>query len=506
MNNLNIFKSMMNIRNNDIYFIVILIIISVLFHFPFVLDGLGEADSARIAVSVIDRLEHGDNGAFVNLYFIDTVPLYCYYLSRLMVLFNNNYNLLPLIMNYTNSIVATLFIIPAYMFVRRLYGSRMVAFYSILVFLFTPSFFQASIYGFPHLIALFFFIISIYFYLNWIDNLKSSNYLHLTLSSIFLVIAFLFKSDVVLGCGVFPGLLVLRRLKEKRIVVASLFFLFFSLMIFFLLRKLILGSIEGTTTSVSGFYNWYEIFFIKSDFFKYFINHQIRPIVLGFGIVTSVLGLVIFTIYIVRKRFINLILLISWSIVPIIFWIFIHGNSARHNLIALLPIIILIIDFLYEKFSKFIVFLALLIIAGNYVAISVSSSTSFPSGNLLKSAVLLQEKANKYHEIGRKISAIDKPKIAVLGYYQNPWIIFEIIKNSDDYSAKRLAGRENFVININQVNSSKTYKIFYCPSDGFTKNRIDTILSNYSLKEYLIITVIGYSNWINEKGYLAMDL
>src|SRR4030067_1225096 len=101
-------------RENTFLYLSILSGISVISHFPFVLTGFGEPDSARIAAVVIDRISNGHGGPLANIYFTDTIPLYVLYLSLFIKLLNYNYSYLPAIMNYTNAIFATLTIIPAY--------------------------------------------------------------------------------------------------------------------------------------------------------------------------------------------------------------------------------------------------------------------------------------------------------------------------------------------------------------------------------------------------------
>ena len=90
-------------RKNLLY-LLILLIVSIVSHFPFILKGFGEPDSARIAVSIIDRIKHGHDGALANLYFIDVIPLYALFLTWIIQLLDHHYVLLPVIMNYTNAI------------------------------------------------------------------------------------------------------------------------------------------------------------------------------------------------------------------------------------------------------------------------------------------------------------------------------------------------------------------------------------------------------------------
>src|SRR4030066_1408693 len=141
-----------NSLNNKPYHLPLLLVISIASHFPFVLKGFGEIDATKIAVSVIDILNHGSNAAFANFYFTDVIPLYILYLKWAMKLLNYNYSYLPVVMNYTNAVFGTLAVIPAFFLIRQLFRNSTIAFYTVLALIFAPSFYQSTIMGFPHLI------------------------------------------------------------------------------------------------------------------------------------------------------------------------------------------------------------------------------------------------------------------------------------------------------------------------------------------------------------------
>ncbi len=80
-----------DIREYRSYHLPLLIIISIISHFPFVLKGFGEIDATKIAVSVIDMLNNGPDAAFANFYFSDVIPLYIVYLQWPTTLLEHNY-------------------------------------------------------------------------------------------------------------------------------------------------------------------------------------------------------------------------------------------------------------------------------------------------------------------------------------------------------------------------------------------------------------------------------
>ncbi|HDH53384.1 MAG TPA: hypothetical protein ENH24_02740, partial [Nitrospirae bacterium] len=295
------------------YYLPLLLVISIVSHFPFVLKGFGEIDATKIAVSVIDILNNGSNAAFANFYFTDVIPLYILYLKWFMKLLNYNYSYLPVIMNYTNAVFGTLVIIPAFFLIRQLFRNSTIAFCSVLALIFAPSFYQSTIMGFPHLIAFFFLLVSLSLYLSGLDrNRKSTVYLLMFLSCAFLTIAFLFKSDYVLAAGIYIGLLFMRKVRDKGKITAAFLIILISGVLFLLFRDMILGRGSGATMSKESLSEWYDYSLIIPTNLTYLIR-QTKPIAYGAGIVTFFLGALSFIFYLFKKRLDILIFIISWA-------------------------------------------------------------------------------------------------------------------------------------------------------------------------------------------------
>jgi asparagine N-glycosylation enzyme membrane subunit Stt3 len=286
-----------NLRENKPYFLPLLLIISFVSYFPFVLNGFGELDATRIAVSVIDMIEHGSNAAFSNYYFTDVIPLYILYLKLFMKLLNYDYSLLPIVMNYTNAVFGTLTVIPAFLLIKRLFGNPTIAFCAVLALIFAPAFYQVSIAGFPHLLAFFFLLMSLNFYLSGLDhNRKSIICFWMILATLSLTLAFLFKSDYVLGIGAFIGFLFIRKINNKWKIFSTFLIIIMSGVLFLLLRHLIMGSSSGATNSISGFAEWRNIFWagVNSLSSLPHLKRQIKPIIYATGFLTFFLGIISF--------------------------------------------------------------------------------------------------------------------------------------------------------------------------------------------------------------------
>jgi hypothetical protein len=481
---------------NESLFLPVLIIISVISHFPFILKGFGDPDSVRIATVVIDRINNGPSGPLAGYYFTDTIPLYVLYLSWVMRLLEYNYTYLPTVMNYTNAVFATLIVVPAYFLIKRTYGNDTVAFCSILVLIFNPTFYQSSIYGSPHLIAFFFFLVSLSCYLIWLDNMQSlSRYLFLMISSLCLITTVLLKSPIALAGGIYLGFLYMRNIKEKDKIILSFLYLMLSMFFFLLIRKWLIENVNTGTTSITDFWDWLKYFFGTPSigFFK----RQLKPLILGVGVLTTVLGFISFIYFLFRAKKNILIFMLSWVAIPYLFWIFVLGNNARYFMIGVLPINIMIVMFFYEKTHKLTIILTGALILGNFFITYPSASTYFPSGNLYKSKELLQDRTRLYHTKAKEIANIDYDKIAVMGYFHNPYVLYEILSSSPSYDAQLLTSVKGAVVQVKTT--SKEYMICYIGTNNPEAN-IEKVIRKYALEDYIIVSATYNLGWLESKG------
>ena len=464
------------------------------------LKGFGEIDATKIAVSVIDIINHGSDAAFANFYFADVIPLYILYLKWFMKLLHYDYSYLPVVMNYTNAVFGTLTIIPAFFLIRQLFKNSTIAFCAVLALIFAPSFYQSTIMGFPHLIAFFFLLVSLSLYLSGLDcSRKNRVYLLMFLSCVFLTVAFLFKSDYVLAAGVYIGFLFMRKVRDKGKITGAFLIIFISGVLFLLIRDLILGPGSGATMSKEGLSKWYDYSLIIPTNLTYLIR-QTSPIAFGAGIVTFCLGIISFLFYIVKRRLDVLIFIVSWAAVPTLFWLIMIGNNARHNMFTVLPLLVIIIIFFYEKARRYVFVLTCLLILGNFLVTSPSSSILRPSGNLFKSNALLKERMIKFRSSAKDIANINEDKIAVLGYFHNPHVVFEIMRSDPSYEAARI-GREDYRIKAGNKEYVFIYFVVIKPDDiENIKGGIDYFSNKYNLDNYVFVSATYDLQSLNNSG------
>jgi hypothetical protein len=419
-----------------------------------------------------------------------------------MKLLNNNYAYLPMVMNYTNAIFATLIIIPSYLLIKRLFGNPAVAFYAVLACIFSPVFFLGSIYGAPHVLAITFFVISTYCYLLWLDSASSpSGYLWLFLSSAAFLLTILFKASIILGGGIYFGLLYLRRIKDKQKIALSIISLALAFIAFLLIRQHIIPPSGESVTSQEGLTAYINYFFISPDI-GVFIR-QIKPAIFGAGLITSIAGMIAFLFFLLKKRLDVLIFILSWAAIPNLYWVLIWGNNARHHLIAILPLLAMIVIFFYEKAPRLTGLMTVALIVSNMLISSPSHSTYFPSGNIFKSQALLKEVTNTYHEKARKIVNLDQEKIAVMGYFHNPYVYYEIVSSAPSYEAELLTSVRSSVINLKAY--QKEFMLCYVGSINPAAN-IESAINKYHLENFTFVSTIHDLTWLEGRGINTHDV
>ena len=292
---------------------------------------------------------------------------------------------------------------------------------------------------------MFFFITSLYFFLVWLDD---AGYVWLILSFIALTATILFKSDFMLGSGAYFGLLCMKKVKNKEKIVLVVFFIILAIISFIVLRQWMTGITKGYTTSSSNFLEWFKYFssLMLSRGPAQILKGQVGPIVYGPGIFSFFAATIAFIFYIIKKRTDILLFVLAWTALPTIVWFLIHGNSARHNMLAVLPFIMIIFLFVHEKAPRSIAFIPIILILGNYLITAPSASTFNPSGNLFKSQGLLDSRVNDLHCAAAEIAGLENNKIIFTGESFRPYIYYEIFSKAHEYELIKIEDSCNMII------------------------------------------------------------
>lgn len=481
----------------------LLIILSIIFKVPFLFKGFGETDAASMGVSIIDLINHKRGGYFTNLYFIDTIPGYVVYIEFIMRFFNYDYSLLPYVMNYTNLVFAILITIPSYLLVNRLFNNTLIAFYTTLLFIFTPSVYLYSLYGFPVLLSLFFFITSLYLFLKWLDERDK---FILLLSVISLILTFLFKSNHILGCGAYLGILYIRKIKDKRIYLVTIGIILLSLIFFWILRGWIIGfqykgHYLGSTTSIQGFLQWFKSSFMPP--YNHFIHKnyallfrlQIEPIIDTIGVLSFFTSSFVFVYYFMKKKYNFLCFIILWAALPTLFWLPINCNTPHHNVLSVLPFLIISSLFLHEKMPRYLLIFSVTLIAGNLFFYPFHSLLDLKIINFFESHNAEKKLSDNLHLIAERIVNSGENEIIFTNEAFKPYLLYTVFASIPDYRTTKID------TNCYKIEDKKI--VILCSS--ISDREIIDFVNKYHLERYTIIAPLMDLSFLKEKGYKVID-
>jgi len=423
--------------------LVILFIIYSLLRIPLIFKSIGEQDQARFILQTINN-EFGFHSG--------ESPLYSILLNFLFSI-NNDIAQTVYFSNYINLFFGFCVIIIIYNISIHFFDTK-TSFYSILLFLFTPSFWLSNLYGYPHLIAYFFYLLSIFAIIQMNNHSKSFNLFFFS-SIIFYIISLLFKIDLILG--IFLNIfLILFYLNNKKKRIYAFFYLLFIPLITYICKKIFFYSSNAPTISILSTIEWlshYLKIFLKKQNSEIFWN-QFFPIISSMGIIFFI-GIIFTIFYLIKnKKWKYLIVNLLSSILPITFWFFIAGNSARHNMMWIYPLILLFTHQLTKILTNKLEIIILTIIVLNYFSIPPNSYAASPSTNILLSKNLITTRINHYSKLIKNIinTANNNDDIVIIGGFRNPYFLYNTILNNQNYT-KSFSNNNNTIILKSKTNN-----------------------------------------------------
>lgn len=432
-----------------------------LIRFPFVLDWFGEQDSVRLVLPVLKETKL----SFPMHYgAIHSSPLYLQ-LIRLLHGMGAPWQTFWVVLNWINFFVSMLVLFPVAAIARK-FGGQFVALATILLIQFMPSFWLGSIYGFPNMIGYLFLLGAI---LNCIHmfplDQQSTQQEHRILvrrwfgMTLCVAIAVGMKVDLLLTFAVFPAVLWFSGVRNIR----------YYFLVIFLLILAVLGTILGP-----GIYEWWHhtspipdgVRFAKdwTDKFPFRISalfdyRNSKAIVTAFGPIFSLLAFLgWFELVRKKEKRKEVLILAAWAVPLILFWGFIYGNSARHNMAAAMPVALVIALLLRQCGNmRLRISLLLVIIVSNYFSLSPNSNTVRPSTRLLTSSRQINQRVLGYRNRATKMLSCQGSKIAIIDSWARPLVLYSLIVNAD---SGKWIGDELFEL-TDKDGQTRTYTSYY---------------------------------------------
>ena len=391
--------------------------------------SFGEQDAARIANDALKALYGGSlHDPESSVY---STPLYLDALRHALGWGLVSAGLIPIWMTVSSLLASAGITIAMFLFVRSLTHSVPIALTIAVLVQFNPAFFMFSIYGFPTVPAIALFLFSLVSFQHALEvRTRENKVTLLCLAFLLYLCAVMVKVDVVLASAVFclPVWVSSRPRKTKMIWTAGI--LLAALLSFGLFNLYVAHLLPSTGPGAA----W------SAHFRKFFAGAGAlgemstwRPLVRAAGLLTMPLAVVATGLIARRREGRALLLWLALAVLPsILYWGILRGNSARHNL---LPVIFLYLVLVLPLMGRGRVrwvwagLLAIMLLV-NYAAFMPSSDTVLPSGRLVESAILVKQRAARLHAVGRVIARLPHAKVAVIGEgWVHPYITYEVLQS-----------------------------------------------------------------------------
>ncbi|MEW6535555.1 MAG: hypothetical protein AB1454_08020 [Candidatus Auribacterota bacterium] len=453
-------------RKNTVFiYILSLFILSISIHLPFLLTSdFGEQDAARIANTAIRSYY---TGYLTKEYVMYSTPLY---VSTLFILLKMNIlaiKYIPLFMSLLTLIASAAATLCLFIFTYRITKSKNTALAGALLLQLNPAFWFNSIYGFPTIVSLSFFFLSLILFQEGILRQSVTSKIILFAVSLFLYMISVFtKIDAVLVTPLFcfPVWNTSSSYKTK---ILWCFALCIITCLCFLSFKMYVNSFPDVSLKFD-ISEWSDQFPLD---FGYFCSAENRTVIArAMGFLSIPLAFIGF--FFIPKQYKVLYCWVVLSMLPIVFfWGLRTGNTARHNLFpAVLIYILLILPLLNKRVWKLWLLALLIMSVVNYIRYPATANTARPSGRLIRGSQWLKDGVTKLRDRAEHTLNLPFQKIAVIGQgWQHPFYIYQLFLRYT-FSPDSFAPYHHFEYTImDNDNLQKTFCFLYSESCGTDK-------------------------------------
>jgi len=395
-----------------------IILFNLLIHIPFLLlDTFGEMDAARLANSSLYASFQSEDPYYINPVPVFSAPLYIeilrYGINHGWIDTTNIISCMTIASFLASAVVTAM----VYLFMLNLTGSILAAASAGIILQFNPTFWHSSIYGFPTILSAALFFISLLLFQSALGNQKKPQKLIRFLGSLaFFMIAILIKIDSILAAAVFCLPVWNLDTPRKRKITWSAILLLVVMGCFFFYSNYAGSLLSEYSAKFYG--QWNQNFPLEPKFLFSIINLEIA--FKSTGLVTIPLAAAAIILLVRKNQYGTIIFWLILASLPIIlFWGLREGNSARHNLIAIIflyMVLSLPMGTSYRQVWSLALVLMCLI---NYFAFKPQANPYVQSGRLIKNSLLLTEASSNLHKYGKIITVLPERKIAFIG--GGPW-------------------------------------------------------------------------------------
>lgn len=405
----------------------------------------GESDGVRMAADAAGWHFNGKVHLETTDYRMRTSPLYIHTLKTALD-HGLRIRSLPKFMTWISLVSSLIGLAAAYFLFRPLVGRAGSAIASLLLLL-MPAYWLSGSYGMSHgpgLTAMLLGLCAFSVALTGERTLRS----FASWSAVAAVLVFLalsLKADLVLNGLAFPGLAFARRRAALRTLVAGSAAVVVGLALQMAYIRLVVTPVPNPQSTVQFAGAFAERFPFEWRAFR-----------VGLSCITNAPGPVLFVVGILacahqllsKKGFRVALLSALWGLPIVLFWGFIIGNSARHNLSALPPLALVIAAFLVHTTDTALraAALAAVLATANYFSDRDGDTGGFgtlvPRTDVLGLMPGVAAKSGETQAWARNFARLKGDRIALVARWSLPFAVYEALRAHEDAQKLSFDGKD----------------------------------------------------------------
>ena len=425
-------------RRRDRTALLGLLMLAAAIHLPFYFGArYGEDDAARIMVDALLWLKAGVRSIQFSEYRYYISPGYIWLTTRLLSVFGSA-DAAMRVLNALNLGMSILVVVPVFNLLRRRVPLT-AAYCAVVYLLFIASFWVGGLYGFPHFLAFGTMAVAIDLYDRWaLDEFVIGRRADLVLITALLLVTVLLKADIYLSAIALPVILLeRRRVSWETILVSAIVALIPVLIAVGCARLLLAGEADVATYAGS-----WERQYPAGASILHNTDHTVT-LLRNFGVFTWPLLVLALKHAHEERRWRDLFFVALWAFLPTFFWAFRPGDSARHHVQPLLPVVLALGWGLGTLRAR--TWLApTLVLAStlfSYAIAKPSADTYWPSSRVFASASMIADRASAYQRLARDFVALPDTQRVLLDGSVVPYAEAELLSRATRIFAVAPEGR-----------------------------------------------------------------
>lgn len=461
------------------------VLVSILLHAPFLVTAhFGEADAARIAITVIEPQGAGPVGAYGF-----SSPLYVWVL-RLLV----GAGLVPVVGIFKSmaviSLVAAAVTSAAFeVFVWRLTGRLSAAITATAFLQLVPPFWSAALYGFSTVVALALLFVSLCLFQHGFASVGPGRRAALWAAAALLyLMAVATKVDMILASAIYclPVWQTKWALRTKFIGVAGLFMT--SCAAFLLFKRvssLVSGGDSGRfLTGWTAKWQWDPGELINPD--------SLGVVVRSIGVATPLLVVAALVLLGRNRTHRSAAFWVSAAALPaLVFWSGISATGRHFLTPSMFTCLLFVLPLGLQTRRYWWTALAVAAVV-NYLYFPPDANPNHPSGRVVANSLAFKAHIDNWTVTEDTVWAVESPKVAVIGALEwTPYFVYDLLTNPE------FSRRERF---------EYTYQGLERPAFTVARdNRVQTFLFVYTLKDMQEVAYLverGFSLTFVQRDYM----